>query len=146
MGFSMMNFRLAKHAAILGAIGVALSACAIQRAHEAARAKTELVGMSKESVLACMGPPQNREAEGTTEVWSYASGNNETDTFGSASAFGNWNSAFALGSSSSSTRSCTVNIVMSSGMVSRVNYSGPTGGLLTEGEQCAFAINNCVSH
>jgi len=26
----------------------------------------------------------------------------------------------------------------------RVNYSGPTGGLITEGEQCAFAVQNCT--
>ena len=33
---------------------------------------------------------------------------------------------------------------MNNGYVSRVNYSGPTGGLITEGEQCAFAVQNCT--
>jgi hypothetical protein len=33
---------------------------------------------------------------------------------------------------------CNVSIVMTKDSVSQVNYSGPTGGLLTEGEQCAF--------
>ena len=30
------------------------------------------------------------------------------------------------------------------GRVSRVNYSGPTGGLLTPDEQCACAVQNCT--
>jgi hypothetical protein len=44
----------------------------------------------------------------------------------------------------SESRFCTINLVMSGGRVSRVNYVGPTGGLLTRGEQCAFALENCV--
>jgi hypothetical protein len=41
-------------------------------------------------------------------------------------------------------RFCKVDIVMTKGVVSEVNYSGPTGGILTQGEQCAFAVQNCV--
>jgi hypothetical protein len=37
-------------------------------------------------------------------------------------------------------RSCIVNVTMTKGRVSRVNYLGPTGGLLTQGEQCAYAV------
>jgi hypothetical protein len=32
-------------------------------------------------------------------------------------------------------RFCTVNVVMTAGKVSALNYTGPTGGLLTSGEQ-----------
>jgi hypothetical protein len=39
---------------------------------------------------------------------------------------------------------CTVNVTMTNGRVGRVNYVGPTGGLLTPGEQCAFAVQNCT--
>jgi hypothetical protein len=28
--------------------------------------------------------------------------------------------------------------------LSRINYSGPTGGLLSMDEQCAFAVENCL--
>jgi hypothetical protein len=41
-------------------------------------------------------------------------------------------------------RFCTVNIVMANRAVQSVNYKGPTGGLLTEAEQCAFAIRACL--
>ena len=48
------------------------------------------------------------------------------------------------GTAVSSSRFCNVNIVMTAGLVSAVNYTGPTGGLLTAGEQCAYAVDPCV--
>jgi outer membrane protein assembly factor BamE (lipoprotein component of BamABCDE complex) len=113
-----------------------LAACAIQRAQVANDAQSQMIGLTKEQVLACMGPPVNKATEGTTEVWSYASGNGQTDV---ALAGGR-----GWASGSSSQKYCTVNVTMAGGRVSRLNYVGPTGGLLTPGEQCAFALQNCV--
>jgi len=43
---------------------------------------------------------------------------------------------------SGSTRYCTVTILMTGGgSVSAVRYQGPTGGLLTQGEQRAYAVD-----
>jgi hypothetical protein len=68
-----------------------------------------------------------------------------TDTFGTASAFsGGYGYATAFGSSVTTARFCKVDVVFNGSRVARVNYSGPTGGLLTEGEQCAYAVSNCV--
>jgi hypothetical protein len=117
-----------------------LSGCAIQRAQVAKDAQTQLIGMSKESILACMGVPNNRTSEGATEVWLYQSGNGETE--GSAFATGGRGYAGVFGASEQ--RFCTINVVMTNGAVNHVNYSGPTGGLLTACEQCAFAVQNCV--
>jgi hypothetical protein len=97
-----------------------------------------------------MGPPAQKSAEGQTEVWSYASGNGRTQvsTFGNATtsgsviATGNYVSGYAStygnGLAIAARRSCVVNVVMLAGRVSAVNYSGPTGGLLSQGEQCAL--------
>jgi hypothetical protein len=65
-------------------LGVA--ACSVQRAMVAQDAQGKLVGLSKEQVLAHMGPPASRMAEGATEVWSYASGDGRTTTVASATA------------------------------------------------------------
>jgi hypothetical protein len=78
-----------------------------------------MIGLSKEQVLACMGAPAKQAATGATEVWSYDSGN----------------SAAGI----NSVRNCTVNVVMTAGRVSSLNYVGDTGGLITQGEQSAFA-------
>ena len=95
-----------------------------------------MIGMPKEQVLACMGPPINRASEGKTEVWSYNSGNGTT--VGSAS-YGRYG-----GTAFTSSYFCNVNIVMTAGQVSAVNYADPTGTLLTQGEQCAYAVEQCT--
>jgi hypothetical protein len=123
---------------ILGivALGVALSGCAIQRAQVAQDARVQMVGLSKEQVLGCMGAPVNKAAEGNTEVWGYTSGNGMTIASASYDRYG--------GTAVSSSRFCNINIVMASGRVTAVNYTGPTGGLLSAGEQCAYAVDACV--
>jgi hypothetical protein len=123
---------------ILGimALCAALGGCAIQRAQVAQDARVQMIGLSKEQVLSCMGAPGNKAAEGNTEVWGYASGNGMTVASASYDRYG--------GTAVSSSRFCNINIVMKSGHVTVVNYTGPTGGLLTAGEQCAYAIDACV--
>lgn len=121
-----------------------LTACSIQRAQEASEAQASMVGMPKEQVLQCMGSPANSTIAGATEVWTYNSGNGWTDTFQTAHASGGPYSASASGFAISTKRFCKVDVVMTAGRVSRINYSGPTGGLITKGEQCAFAVENCL--
>ena len=117
-------------------VGAILAGCAIQRAQVAEDARAQLVGMSKEQILACMGPPASKASEGQTEVWGYNSGNGTVVTSGSVSG--------ATFSGVSSSRFCKINLVFASGAVSAVNYQGPTGGLITAGEQCAYAVDACV--
>jgi hypothetical protein len=103
----------------------ALTACAIQRSQTANEARNNMIGLSKEQVLACMGPPLSKGAEGETEVWSYNSGNNVTPTSG---------------------RYCTTNVKMWNGHVGAVDYIGPAGGIITPNEGCAFAVQKCVAN
>lgn len=123
---------------ILGvvALSVTLAGCAIQRAQVAEDARAQLVGMSKEQILTCMGPPASKAAEAQTEVWSYNSGDGTVVASGSVSG-GSFSGV-------SSSRFCKINLVFAAGSVSAVNYQGPTGGLITAGEQCAYAVNACV--
>jgi hypothetical protein len=125
-------------------MGPLISSCSFQRAEVAQEAKDKMQGMSKQQVLVCMGAPSQRAVVGETEVWSYPSGG-DTRTLSTASgsidASGNAN---AFGSSYSQHRYCVVNVVMTGDRVSAVNYTGRTGGWATHGEQCAFAVQNCV--
>jgi hypothetical protein len=122
------------------AIGLALSACAIQRSQVANEAQDRMIGLTKEQILACMGPPTSKAAEGATEVWSYPSGNGHTDV----ATFASGGHGFFSGGGVAESRFCTVNVTMVDGRVNRMNYVGPTGGLLSPNEQCAFAVANCV--
>ena len=137
-----------------------VSGCAVQRAVVARSAQEKMVGLSREQVLACMGPPVSKAADGGTEVWSYNSGNDRVTAVGTAHSqtdgsfsgqrLGNTYSGTggatttSLSTAIASRRFCTVNVVMSEGRVSRLNYAGPTGGILTGGEQCAFVVENCA--
>jgi outer membrane protein assembly factor BamE (lipoprotein component of BamABCDE complex) len=126
----------------LSLIILALAACgSIQRSDDAAEAKVHMVGMSRQDVLECMGPPKKKAHQENTEVWSYAS----TDGTG-----GNESTTVPIGSikhtSSQHDRSfCTVNVVMRDGVVTRVNYNGPSGIFYAPDEQCGFAVANCVT-
>jgi len=70
------------------ALGVTLAGCAIQRAEIAQDARAQMVGMSKEQVLACMGAPASKAAEGATEVWGYNSGDGTTVATASFDRYG----------------------------------------------------------
>src|SRR5437870_2383668 len=65
-------------------VAALLSACAIQRAQVASDARAQMVGLTKEQVLACMGPPASKAAEAATEIWSYNSGDGTTISSGEA--------------------------------------------------------------
>ena len=69
---------------VFAAVAVAVAGCAIERAQVAGEAQQKMIGLTKEQVLTCMGPPATKAAEGATEVWSYNSGNDHTQiaTFG----------------------------------------------------------------
>ena len=141
---------------IVPLLGVVLGSCAVQRAQVAQEARATMVGMTKEQVFTCMGPAASKAAEGATEIWSYPSGNGYRSTTVVAGTNGNFDATrsgnnvsgtantFGTATGVSTARFCTVNIVIQGGVVSQVNYSGPTGGILTGGEQCAFAVEACA--
>jgi hypothetical protein len=90
-----------------------------------------MVGMSKEQVLGCMGATATKAAEGKPDM-GFNSGNGMTVVDASYGRYGC--------SAVASSHFCNINIVFTGGQVATVNYAGPTGGLLTAGEQCAHAV------
>ena len=151
-----------RHAIAFAAM-LLIAGCVFRRAHVADQAQHQLVGMNKGQILSCMGAPAGQTAADNVEVWSYPSGG-RTDTFAAgqtyASGTGVYNgittgptttgvysgsgSATSFGSSTSVNRYCVVSVVFNGDQVSAVNYQGRTGGLITQGEECAYAVQNCV--
>lgn len=135
----------------LGLTGLLIGACSSHRAHDAADAQAMMVGVANERLLACMGPPGTAAMAGSTEVWTCDSGNGRADTFVTATfVTATFVTAAAIGgrtvvgSDASTSRLCRVDIAMNGGSVARLNHGGPTGGLITRGEQCAYAVDDCV--
>ena len=96
-----------------------LAGCASGREATANEAQSQMVGMSKEQILRCMGPPHSSYAIGTTEVWVYNSGDQKAPA-------------------------CMVNVMMQDSQVSDIDYRGPTGLSLSKDKQCAYAVENCI--
>jgi outer membrane protein assembly factor BamE (lipoprotein component of BamABCDE complex) len=119
----------------------AVAACAsIQRSDDAAEAKVHMVGMTREDVLACMGPPKKKASVEATEVWSYVSRDGSSESMGNSYKIG----GLTTHESTHDKGFCTVNVVMKEGAVTRVNYNGPSGGYFAPNEQCGYAVANCV--
>ena len=108
----------------------------------AQRAKTEMLGLSQQQVLQCMGPPANRAASGNTSVWAYPSGG----SMSSSTTIVNQGGMYPMAVTNSRFRSCVVTVNFNSGIVNQISYSGQTGGLVTGDEQCAYAVANCVGN
>jgi outer membrane protein assembly factor BamE (lipoprotein component of BamABCDE complex) len=130
---------------IVIALALPLSACvggSLRRDDNAARAKTQMIGMSKEDVLSCMGPPKKKATEGATDVWSYLStdgqGNSVSDTYKPT--------GYSHTNSSHNKRFCTINVVMKEGVVTRINFLGPTAtNFFNTNDQCGYAVAACVN-
>jgi outer membrane protein assembly factor BamE (lipoprotein component of BamABCDE complex) len=109
-----------------------LSACGLQWPEVDQVAQAKIIGLSKQKVRACLGAPTSRKAIGSTEIWSYDSGTVRIE-----------GSGFATSGNPRHPR-CRVNIVMTNGAVSQINYSGLAGDTLDLGERCVFAAERCA--
>jgi hypothetical protein len=118
---------------------VCLSGCIqhpLVRADIAARAKTQLVGMSSQDLLLCAGVPARTMQSAGLEFWTYASGG---DASGHVSGGGYGPARVSLHK-----YYCEVTVVLSQGRVQQVRYAGNTGNPILQGEQCAYALEHCV--
>jgi hypothetical protein len=109
------------------------------RADLAERAKVELIGKSKKDILMCAGVPVRSEQAENMEFMTYYSGG-DSDAYIAGGA----GSSAGGGAVSVKKRYCEVTFILRNGIVEKVNYAGRTGGLITEGEQCAFVLQNCL--
>jgi hypothetical protein len=109
---------------LLFLLAACVAGCATQHTQIAGYTPHQMVGLPKERVLACMGAPAGWMPDGAIEVWSYNSGSSAP---GAATTQGY----------------CPMEIVMSDGRVSRVNFSQAAGSS-TAAEQCASTMQYCV--
>ena len=129
---------------VLGA--AMLSACAIQRAKIAERAKTDMIGLTKSEILTCMGQPDSRRGGEDFEEWTYSRSDAPgVGSFGSGrigpdsdNGIGNDTRTTARG------RYCVATVSFRRDSVSSVRFSGTTGGIVTRDEQCAFLVSACT--
>ena len=101
-------------------------------------AQHSMIGLSKKKILACMGRPVRRDVVGSTQIWTYPTG--EMRTNGAPWAVGLNLGAAPFGPSGS----CDVKLVFTNARVTQVTYTARGGGDLPLGQQCVFAVEACV--
>lgn len=104
-----------------------ISGCgALGRASIAEDAQLQMIGLTKQEVLNCAGIPERVTQYEGIEYLQYSHG-------------------YLSGTSGDiDTRTCKVTIHLSGRKVSKVDYRGDTGGLLTEDESCYYVVKDCV--
>jgi len=100
-----------------------LSGCVFHRAEIASRAKSELIGMSKEDLLICAGVPVKQEKIDNLEYLTYS---------GSGGDLGGI------------LYSCEATFILKDSIIKKINYQGYTGGPLTKDEHGEFIIKDCI--
>jgi hypothetical protein len=123
---------------ILGAALVFATAAGATPPESDQIAQQRMIGLSRQHVRACMGAPDHRARIGATDIWTYRSGNAEVDGLFLSPGVNGTASWFAHDPH------CAVIVIMTNAAVSQIAYSAPDGGLLPLGEQCSFAVDNCV--
>lgn len=96
-----------------------LLGCTFDRAEQANSARIKLIGFSRAQVADCMGAADAKSVTPTVEQWTYMS--KDSDKL-----------------------FCRVDVIIDTGRVAEIRYSGHTGGLLTENEQCATVVARCL--
>ena len=118
----------ARHLTVL-ALAVTLAStggptgCVFERMAIAEQAKKDLIGLTKKDLYLCAGVPVRATILEDLEILEYVT----TKIYGSFS------------------EDCTVFFTLQDGIVRSIRYSDPSGGLTTEGHQCAFVVRDCLS-
>jgi hypothetical protein len=118
--------------AVAGLLLSALGACSLERPEIDQLAQAKMIGLSGATVQACLGPAAIRRRVGSTEILSYENGRVEIEGSGFATV-GHPRHAH-----------CRVNVFVTAGVVTQVNYAGPMGDPLDAGERCVFPVSACV--
>ena len=156
---SIWGSELKNKVILLLALLLLSAACTIQHSFVASRGESELLGMSKQSLLACAGAPARTAIFEGIEVFTYTGGEDTveyahtstrgrgstSDTLASGTDSGDANNtSHADTGGKSAYRYCEVIFILKNDVVDSINYSGPIGELPTKGEECAVVVKNCL--
>jgi hypothetical protein len=111
------------------ALSFLLFGCANKKSSDTHKARTGLIGMSKAEILSCAGTPAKSVKSNNIEVltYSYAGGQPLS------------------GAGVPQQGQCSASFVFQRDRLTRLDYTGRTGGLATQGEQCGFIVANCIN-
>ena len=117
-----------------------VASCGAIQSSQVADQINGMVGLSREHVLSCMGPPSSTAHVGATEVWAY-------DSLGpvNSSTVVSGNQSLVVGSTSTSREFCAVNLTIQGDRVVVANYRSQ-GKLLAPSLPCYTVLHACAAN
>lgn len=133
----------------LAALGVA--GCANPQAEQAVFAQQALIGIPKETLLACAGVPERQAVVDNLEYFTYDSERITTRPgfgyggFGGGFTRGYYGGFFGDTYADTETRSCKATFTLKNGAVTQVVYGGASPGSTSRLSQCFNVVENCLA-
>lgn len=129
-----------------------LAACANPSADQALFAQSALVGMPKQTLLACAGVPERQAAVNNLEYFTYRSGRIVSYPGSTVGLYGgHWGPRYGYGfgwpvyaAPDIASIDCDATFTLRNGVVERIVYGGSSGGSSRLG-QCYAIVQNCLA-
>ena len=132
------------------ALLLALGACASPRADAALYAQNALIGMPKQTLLACAGVPDKTAVVENLEYATYVSRQTQMRSYATTSVMGGgpgwWGGGLTvpLYDTTADTLSCQTTFILKDGAVTGITYGGDTNGGVQRLNQCYYTVENCL--
>ncbi len=120
---------------LLCLVPLLLAACAVEDAHTAHVAQTQMVGMSQVDLESCLGVPDQHATFGDVDVLTY---------YTTSSSSMNYSIPVIGGFGFSNGGNCHATFDLKDGHVVRVLYSGEKNALAATDAYCAPILNTCL--
>ena len=115
---------------------LAAAGCSVGRSNDAARARSELIGLSKPELLQCAGVPNRTMSDGNAFFMTYD--NSQTGQSGITMPI------IGGGINLVGDEYCRATFKLVDDRVASVSYAGNTGNILGSLAMCGFAVATCV--
>jgi hypothetical protein len=118
-----------------------IAACTSPLEHKAERARSEMIGLSADQLMACAGQPTARNREGGADIWSYFRETSRSATIQTEQGFSPAGRGEVMGDYF---RYCEATFILQNGKISALEFRGRTATGREILEPCGAIVDRCL--
>lgn len=118
-----------------------IAACTSPLEHKAERARSEMIGLSADQLMACAGQPTARNRESGADIWSYFRETSRSATIQTEQGFSPAGRGEVMGDYF---RYCEATFILQNGRISALEFRGRTATGREVLEPCGAIIDRCL--